>query len=173
MASWDQFDTKNNLLQKWLGAFRAVQSVSSTGSAFEYRSSDTDNNILAKLARNYSAAFSTPNTDDYAWRPLDSDADILRKILSSLHYGVTSLPNNDSFSWRPLDGDVLILKKLVRCHCAITATNSPYDNVRAQDNDVWCIRKIIIQQASAGNGNFYTFNSEPMSSFAADPLARF
>ena len=172
MASWDSYDSKNNLLKKWLDSFRALHTGNPTGPAYEYRFDDSDNNIFAKLCRNYNAAFSTPVSADYAWMPADSDCDILRKILSSLHYGNT-LTDNDVFSWRPMDNATHILRKLVRCHCAISQTSNPYDNVLPFDNDVWCLRKIVAQQVSAGTGDLYNFNGDALTTFSLDPLTVF
>jgi len=140
MATWDEFDSKNNLLMKWLIAFRADNAI--TDPLTQWEPIDGDNAILRKLLFCYNEAYSSPDTSEAAWRPLDSENDIVRKILGSL----PKISTGPAFEWRPIDGTRDILAKILRVTCENNAETDPQNNVMQMDNEIWLLRKIIFQQ---------------------------
>ena len=103
--------------------------------------------IAAKLVRCHNAAYSTPDTDDYAWRPLDSENDCYRKILNSLRYGVVSPPSGTEYEWRKADCNRNVLAKILRVLGNKAGNTDATYFAQGVDNEVHTLRKIVVLQA--------------------------
>jgi len=149
MATWDAFDGKNILLKNWLDAFRVNHAI--TDPFTQWEPIDGDYAILRKILFCHDEVYSNPELTDNTWRPMDTENDVVRKILATFRY-VPDLylpPGfvwDSSFEWRPLDSTRDILAKILRVTCQLNGETNPQNNVQQMDNEIWLLRKIITQQ---------------------------
>lgn len=104
---------------------------------------DFQNNTLSKILKAYCERYSIPESDERNFRKGDPDVFVLRKILQVYHAGVPSLPDDSAHSWRPLDSERDILAKILKCLSIEKLNADPQKSFLTNDNDVWCVRKII------------------------------
>jgi hypothetical protein len=109
--TWRPLDSENNLLAKILRSYGEAFGFASDH-ALGYRFNDTQNDMLRKILGTFrEGTVGLPTGSAYEWRTLDSDRDLLAKILRNRcsEAGNTN-PQND---FMPLDSEMACLRKIV------------------------------------------------------------
>jgi hypothetical protein len=142
MAYCDAMDSGYILLRRWLDAVRAQNGTPDT-EVYAWRPHDSENNIQAKILRSYCLAFSVADSDQLAYRHLDTENDLYRKILGVLHVGIVGLPTDPAHNWRLYDGERDLLAKILRCLCIDAANTDLQADFLPMDSEMLVLRKIV------------------------------
>ncbi|NBW10615.1 MAG: hypothetical protein EBR82_21580 [Caulobacteraceae bacterium] len=109
--AWRPMDTENNVLAKLLRSYCQAYLISSDDQK-NFRHGDSDLFLLRKILTAYRAGVPTlPDTSELAWRPQDSERDLLAKILRCL--SLEKVNTDATKNFMPSDNAVWCVRKIV------------------------------------------------------------
>lgn len=109
--AWRPLDSENNILAKLLRSYCEAAGLAEDD-LNNYRFNDTENDIYRKILNVIHEDDPTlPTGPEHNWRPIDSDRDLLAKILRCICIQKSNTDPQKDFL--PLDSEVWCIRKIV------------------------------------------------------------